>query len=100
MKKKKNRLFKEISVWRQIDGDTVSEYRCLQVLPDGGYCVKSSHFYRSPLSSVNDVQINEAGFYFLDGMFGGGLEELTKQTFKTLEVAIKRHDEDFDDSFE
>jgi hypothetical protein len=33
-------------------------------------------------------------------MFGGGLEELTKQTFKTLEVAIKRHDEDFDDSFE
>ncbi len=99
MKKKKARLFKEISVWRQVDENTVLRYRCLQVLPDGGYYVKSSHFYRYPLS-VDDEQIKQAEFYFLDGLFQDGLTKSTKKTYVTLEEAIKKHDKNFDNSFE
>ena len=90
---------KEISVWRRLDDNTLLRYRCLQLLPDGGYCVKSSHFYRYPLK-LDDDQIKQAEFYFLDGMFQDGLQEIAKQSYQTLEEAIANHDKDFSDSFE
>ena len=94
MKKKKVKLFKEINLWKQLDDNTVVRYRCLQLLPDGGYCVKSSHFYSYPIE-VDDKQIREAEFYFLDSMFQGGLIDTTKKTYKTLEKAIEKHEKDF-----
>ena len=99
MPKEKVQLFKEISVWRRIDDETLLRYRCLQVLPDDGYCVKSSHFYRYPLSH-DDGQIAQAEFYFLDSLFQDGLPAAAKETYKTLEEAIAKHDKDFDNFFE
>ena len=99
MTEKKAQLFKEISVWRRIDDNTLVRYRCLQMLPDGGYCVKSSHFYYYPLK-LDDEQIKQAEFYFVDGMFQDALLEITKETYETLEEAIAKHDKDFGDSFE
>ena len=97
MRKKKAQLFKEISVWRRIDDNTLLQYRCLQVIPNGGYFVKSSHFYREP---IDREQIYQTQFYFLDGMFGDALLEIPKETFDTLEEAIAQHDKDFDSAFE
>lgn len=99
MPKEKVQLFREISVWRRIDDDTLLRYRCLQVLPDGGYCVKSSHSYSYPLS-LNDGQIKQAEFYFLDSLFQNGLPEAAKETYGTLEEAVAKHDKDFDNFFE
>ena len=99
MRKKKAQLFKEISVWRRLDDNTLLRYRCLQLLPDGGYCVKSSHFYHYPLK-LNDEQIKQAEFYFLDGMFQDGLPEMAKDMCNSLEEAIAKHDKDFGDSFD
>ena len=99
MPKEKAQLFREISVWRRIDDDTLLRYRCLLVLPDGGYCVKSSHFYRYPLS-LDDGQIMQAEFYFLDSLFQDGLSEAAQETYDTLEEAIAKHDKDFDNFFE
>ncbi len=87
-------------MWRRIDDDTVIKYRCLQVLPEGGYCVKISHLYRYPLHSIDDEQIKQAEFYFLDGLFQDGMTKLTMKTYSTLEKAIKKHDKDFAYSFE
>ena len=98
MSKEKAQLFKEISVWRRIDDDTLLRYRCLQLLPDGGYCVKSSHFYRYPLS-LDDKRIGQAEFYFPDGMFQDGLLEIAKDRYVTLEEAIAKHDIAFDNFF-
>lgn len=81
-------------MWRQLDDDTLQRYRCLQVVPDGGYCVKSSHLYRYPLS-LDDQQVKQAEYYFVDGMFQDGLVELMKETYPTLEDAIAAHDKDF-----
>jgi hypothetical protein len=97
MIKKKSRLFKEISVWRRIGDSTLMQYRCLQVLPDGGYFVKSLHFYREP---IDREQVYQAQFYFLDGMFDDALLEIPKERFDTLEEAIAQHDKDFDNAFE
>ena len=88
-------LFKEISVWRRLNDETVQKYRCLQALPDGGFCVKSSHFYRYPLS-LDDEQIKQAEYYFIDGLFQDGLVELMKETFGTIEEAIAAHEKDFE----
>jgi hypothetical protein len=96
MRKKKAQLFKEISVWRRVSDNTLLQYRCLQVIPDAGYFVKSSHFYREP---IDREQIYQAQFYFVDGMFGDALLEITKETFDTLEEAIAQHDKDFDNAF-
>ena len=98
MRKKKAQLFKEISVWRRVDDNTLLRYRCLQVLPDGGYFVKRSHSYREPIT-LDSEQIKTAEFYFLDGMFGDALLEIPKETFDTLEEAIAQHDKDFDIAF-
>ncbi len=95
----KPQLFKEISVWKQIDDNTLLRYRCLQMLPDGGYCVKSSQFYHYPIK-LDDEQVKQAEFYFLDVMFQDGLLEITKEIYATLEEAIANHDNDFDDSSE
>jgi hypothetical protein len=92
MNKRKARLFKEISVWRRVDDNTLLQYRCLQALPDGGYFVKSSHFYREP---IDGEQIRQAQFYFLDGMLGDALSAIPKECYETLEEAIARHEDDF-----
>jgi hypothetical protein len=97
MTKKNVQLFKEISVWKQIDDNTLLRYRCLQLLPDGRYCVKSSHFYHYPIK-MNDELTVQAEFYFLDGMFQGGLVEAMKESFETIEEAIEKHEKDFDNS--
>jgi hypothetical protein len=99
MPKERTQLFKEFSVWRRIDDETLLRYRCLQVPPDGGYCVKSSHFYRYPLS-LDDGQIAQAKFYFMDSLFQDSLSEAVKETYGTLEEAITKHDKDFDYFFE
>ena len=99
MRKKKAQLFKEVSVWRRVDDNTLLRYRCLQMLPDGGYFVKSSHSYREPITSDSE-QIKQAEYYFLDGMFGDALLEIPKESYATLEEAIAKHDEDFGNSFD
>ena len=90
--KKKAQLFKEISVWRRVNDKTLLQYRCLQALPEGGYFVKSSHFYHEP---IDREQINQAQFYFLDGMVGDALIEIPRERYETLEEAIASHDNDF-----
>jgi hypothetical protein len=93
----KPQLFKEVSVWRRLDDNTLLRYRCLQMLPEGRYFVRSSHFYRKPISWDSE-QIKQAEFYFVDSMFGDALLEIPKESYATLEEAIARHDEDFGNS--
>jgi hypothetical protein len=61
--------------------------------------VKSSHFYREPITSDSE-QIKQAEFYFIDSMFGDGLLETSKESYASLEEAIAKHDEDFENSFD
>ena len=91
MKDKSERLFREVSVWRRIDDNTLQRYRCLHVLPDDRYCVKSADFYRWPLDKE---QIGQLDYYYLDSLFQDALEEITG-TSESLEEAIRVHDQEF-----
>ena len=95
----KDQLFQELSIWRRVDDKTLLRYRCLQFLPDGRYFVKSSHFYREPLTWDSE-QLKQAEFYFVDGMFGDALLEISKESYSTLEEAIAKHDADFGNFFD
>lgn len=96
---KKSQLFREVNVWRRVDDKTLLRYRCLEKLPEGGYFVKSSHFYREPITWDSE-QIKQAEFYFIDSMFGEGLLAASKESFASLEEAIAKHDEDFECSID
>jgi hypothetical protein len=94
MSEKNRRLFVEVNVWREIDESKLVVYRCLQVLPQNGYVVKAADYYHGPLTLD---QVRERDFYFVDSMFDGGLELAASETYPTLEEAIARFDEEFED---
>jgi predicted class III extradiol MEMO1 family dioxygenase len=87
-----HRLFKEIVVWKRIDDNTLLRYRCLLILPDNRYVVKSSDFCRWPLDKE---QLSQQDYYYLDSLFQDALEEIVFTTYETLEEAIRRHDQEF-----
>jgi hypothetical protein len=86
------KLFREVSVWKRVDDTTVIRYRCFQVVPDGGFFVKSSDFYHYPIDAKQVSQLEQ---YFLDSLFQDALEEVHDEISGTLEDAIRIHDEAF-----
>lgn len=88
------KVFREINVWKRRDESTLVRYRCFQVLPQNRYCVQSADFYRQPLDAK---QIHDLDMQYIELL----LEEpphLRTETYETLEEAILRHDEDFEES--
>lgn len=91
--KDKRRLYCEMTIWRQIDDQTLIRYRCFHVLPDNKYCVKASDFVRYPLQeSVLKTQEQ----YYLESLFDDGLEMLLTDACNSLEEAVAKHNQDFD----
>jgi hypothetical protein len=85
-------MYRAIEVWdRRANGELVC-YRCLEVLPDGGFCVQSADFYRQ------DQEFGEQ-----DMMFGQQFIELLREespeqravVLPTLREAIERHQKEF-----
>jgi len=92
MKKNTQRLFKEITVWRRIDDNTLQRYRCLFILPENRYCVKSADFCYWPLDKE---QLRQQDYYYIDSLFQDALENIAATTYETLEEAIRMHDQEF-----
>lgn len=92
MKEHVQRLFKEVIVWKRIDDKTLQRYRCLLILPDNRYAVKSADFCYWPLDKE---QLAQQDYYYLDSLFQDALEEIADTTYNTLEEAIRMHDQDF-----
>jgi len=92
MKEYVQRLFKEIVVWKRIDDNTLQRYRCLLVLPDNRYAVKSSDVCNFPLDKE---QLGQQDYYYLDSLFQDALVEIAHATYDTLEEAIRMHDQEF-----
>lgn len=88
------RIFREVSVWKRIDDTTLRRYRCLHVLPDDRYCVKSVDLYYWPLSKE---QVSQLDYYYLDSLFQDALEAIIEETYETLEGAILMHDRRLED---
>jgi hypothetical protein len=84
--------FESIDVWERIDDTTLLRYRCLRVLSDGKFFVKCSDFYYYPISAEQLAQ-RELGY--LDSLFQDGLKEASRETYVTLDEAIRAHEKAF-----
>jgi len=85
------KLFKSIDVWRRRDDQTLVRYRCLQLLPDGGYCVQSADFYHQPPSEAQQQNLDRQ---FLELLAEQSPDE-RDSLHPTLEGAIEAHDKEF-----
>lgn len=86
------RLFREIIIWKEIDDDTVSRYRCFHVLPDNKYFIKGQDFFRYPL---DEKQLKDTEFYSIDLLFQGGLN-MEEEFCDSLEEGIEKFEKDFE----
>jgi hypothetical protein len=87
-----SKIFREIAVWKQVNDSTLIRYRCLHILPDDKYCVKSSDFYYYPLE---EGYFNQLERYYIESLFGDSLVGIEKVAFGTIEEAIAAHEESF-----
>lgn len=78
------RLFKEIMIWREIDENTITRYRCFQVLPDDKFFVKGQDHFHYP---IEETHVKSIDFYTLDSLFQGGLN-MEENFHDSLEEAI------------
>jgi hypothetical protein len=85
------RYYRPFDVWvRQGQGKLI-RYRCIEVLPVGGFCVQSKDFFYSPFEDAAVAQ--------LDLQFMELLSEIPPERraglYQTLEEAIRAHDNAF-----
>jgi hypothetical protein len=51
--------YRAIDVWARKDEGTLVRYRCVEVLPVGGYCVQSADFYNLPYDKVESDRLDK-----------------------------------------
>ena len=88
---KQNYLFKSIDVWCLVDKVTLLRYRCFEVLPQKKYCVQSSDFYNSPITSSQLENHERQYIELLLECPPNSRDDL----YDTLEEAISAHEKDF-----
>lgn len=82
-------------VWRRTEGPTLTRYRCLKILENGKFFVKSADFYRLPLSAQ---QLEEHERSFIEFLLEDSISGAVK-TFDSVEEAISNHDKEFGNPF-
>ncbi len=86
------RLFQEIIIWKEIDDNTITRYRCFHVLPDDKYFVKGQDFFHYPL---NEKQLKDIDFYAVDLLFQGGLN-MKEEFCNSLNEALEKFEKGFE----
>lgn len=87
-------LYQEINIWVRVREGVVACYRCLQLLPQGTYCVQSKDFFREPFSRE---RLQQSDKQFIE-LFSDEAPEIRGETAGSLDEAIKRHEEQFSDA--
>ena len=87
----KEKLFRQILVWKKIDEDKVCCYRVFQNLSSQKYFCKGMDYFKYPL----DKKIFRTHEYYgVDSLFQDGLK--FEKTFKSIKKAIKSFEKDFE----
>jgi hypothetical protein len=86
-------MYREVSVWERTEGTGLVCYRCLELLPQGGFCVQSADFYQQ----ADDFCKRDKGFarQFIELLIEDSPEARTK-VFPTLQEAIEDHKREFE----
>lgn len=84
-------MFREVSVWKRVDGASAARYRCFQNVETGEYAVQSMDFYRLP---IDEMQLTHFERQFVELLVESS--PLARcEWFETIEEAISRHEADF-----
>jgi len=84
-------MFREISVWKHVDGASAARYRCFQCVKTGVYAVQSVDFYRLP---IDEKQLAHFNRQFVE-LFVESSPLARCEWFETIEEAISRHEANF-----
>ena len=81
------KLYRSVDVWVRLESDRVACYRCLKILPGGGYVAQGKDFFTLPVA---------ASASFLERQFVTLLAEIAPEErggeYPTLEQAIAAHE--------
>lgn len=84
-------LFKEVMIWKSIDGASAVRYSCLNDLTTGKFAVQSADFFRLPLNLNSS---NEFARQFAE-LFIETSPLVRCTWFDSLEEAVFHHDREF-----
>jgi hypothetical protein len=88
-------FYREISVWERRATGQLVRYRCLELLPEGGFCVQSADFYRPGHNWAEQDRMLTQQFIEL---LVEDSPERRSRTYTTLREAIERHQQEFGDA--
>ena len=80
-----------INVWVRRSSTRLICYRCLQILPDGGYCVQGADFFDAP---IDESRLLQSLKQFLELLAEDPPEERAV-VFGSIEEAIEDHQRSF-----
>ena len=92
----KKKLFKFFDVWERSEKDYAIRYRCFEVLGEHKFGVQNADFLRHPISNAQQIDFDNQ---FLELLIEVSPEKRT-EVYPTLEEAIKRHKDEFDDKLD
>lgn len=83
------KLFEEIKIWEHKESGDAVCYRCLHVIPDGGYYVQSADFYSPDNTAPFDFEKQ-----FVE-LFCQTLSDDLFATYPTIQMAIAEFKNEF-----
>lgn len=85
------RHYRPLDIWVRLGQGKLIRYRCIEVLPGGGFCVQSKDFYHSPFEAATVAQLD---LQFME-LLSETPPEKRSGLYQTLEEAIRAHDDAF-----
>jgi hypothetical protein len=87
----KEKLYRQINVWEEIDEKTLCCYRVFEILSNNKFFCKGQDYFHNTLE---EKELRSLEYYAVDSLFQGGLSMKIKR-FDSIEEAIAQFKKDF-----
>lgn len=87
------KIFRAVDAWKRLGDGGLVRYRCFEVLPGGGFCVQSADFYPP---DADEATVRSFDRQYLE-LLAEQEPDVRSGTYDTLEEAIRRHEQDFEE---
>ncbi len=89
----KERLFKEIIIWKPVDEKSVERYRCFEILSEGKFFVAQRDHFHEDFTEKEWKQFDN---YFFESISGDNFDEMATEACQSVEEAIVAFDSEFE----
>ncbi|MCA1364993.1 hypothetical protein I6F14_32480 [Bradyrhizobium sp. IC3069] len=84
-------MYRELSIWKRIDGERAAHFRCFEDLASHLFCVQSADYYALPVTVTARREFDRQ---FVE-LFIEVEPKKRSRWFATIEEAIAAHEEEF-----